>query len=222
MIMNQTLKRLFIAEDQTILRDLVCYVLKKSCPNVKVIGTSGNGQEAYQMCLEMQPDILVLDIMLPFLNGVEILRRLKAKLPNLRVLVFSEVCSRTVIRQAIEAGVDGFIEKDVELPELEKAIERVLMGETYFGPRIAELMRKIMSNPEEDQSLTNLTSRERQVLQLIAEGHTSKEIAQILQISYKTADTHRANIMEKLDMHNVAELTRFAISTGLTEKLKAI
>jgi DNA-binding NarL/FixJ family response regulator len=221
MIMNQTLKRLFIAEDQTILRDLVCHVLK-SCQNVTVIGTSGNGQEAYQRCLEMQPDILILDIMLPFLNGIEVLRRLKAKLPNLRVLVFSEVCSRTVIRQAIEAGVDGFIEKDVELPELERAIERVLSGETHFGPRIAELMRKIMSNPEEDQSLTNLTSRERQVLQLIAEGHTSKEIAQILNISYKTADTHRANIMEKLDMHNVAELTRFAISTGLTEKLKAV
>ena len=119
-------------------------------------------------------------------------------------------------------GVDGFLEKDISLTELEKAIERIIAGETYFGPKITETMRKIMLNPEQDNSLNSLTSRERQVLQLIAEGHTSKEIAKILNISYKTADTHRANIMDKLDKHNVAELTRYAISSGLTEKLKAL
>lgn len=219
--MTQTLKRVFIAEDQTILRDLVRRVVE-AYPQVVVVGVSGDGQDAYQQCLANHPDIVILDIMLPYLNGVEVLRRLKAKNPKVRILVFSEACSRSVIKQAIESGVDGFVEKDVELAELEKAIERIIAGETYFGPRVTDIMRKIMASPDEDNSLKSLTSRERQVLQLIAEGHTSKEIAQVLSISYKTADTHRANIMEKLDMHNVAELTRFAISSGLTEKLKAI
>jgi len=219
--MNASNKRAFIAEDQTILRDLIRRVLENH-PQVTVVGTSGDGQEAYQKCLELQPDVIILDIMLPYLNGVEVLRRLKTKSPQTRILVFSEACSRNVIKQAVEAGVDAFVEKDVELSELERAVDRVLVGETYFGPRVSDIMRRIMSNPDEDNSLHALTSRERQVLQLIAEGHTSKEIAQILNISYKTADTHRANIMEKLDMHNVAELTRFAISTGLTEKLRAV
>jgi len=219
--MNASNKRVFIAEDQTILRDLIRRVLE-NYPQVTVVGTSGDGQEAYQECLELQPDVIILDIMLPYLNGVEVLRRLKTKSPQTRILVFSEACSRNVIKQAVEAGVDAFVEKDVELSELERAVDRVLVGETYFGPRVSDIMRRIMSNPDEDNSLHALTSRERQVLQLIAEGHTSKEIAQILNISYKTADTHRANIMEKLDMHNVAELTRFAISTGLTEKLRAV
>ncbi len=219
--MSQNSKRVFIAEDQTILRDLVRQVIA-SYPQVTIVGVSGDGQDTCQRCLETKPDVVILDIMLPYLNGIEVLRRIKAKLPNTRILVFSEACSRTVIKQAIEAGVDGFIEKDVELKELEKAIERILAGETYFGPRVTDIMRKIMANPDEDNSLKSLTSRERQVLQLIAEGHTSKEIAQILNISYKTADTHRANIMTKLDMHNAAELTRFAISSGLTEKLKTV
>lgn len=219
--MTQSLKRIFIVEDQTILRDLVRRVVE-AYPQVAVVGTSGDGQDAYQQCIGIKPDIVILDIMLPYLNGVEVLRRLKSKLPNIRILVFSEACSRNVIKQSVEAGVDGFVEKDVELSELERAIERVIAGETYFGPRVTDVMRKIMSSPEEDNSLKSLTSRERQILQLIAEGHTSKEIAQILNISYKTADTHRANIMDKLDMHNVAELTRFAISSGLTDKLKVI
>lgn len=214
------MKTVFVAEDQTILRDLICRVLEQY-PQIQVIGTSGDGQEACERCLESKPDIVILDIMLPYLNGIEVLRRLKAKSNEIQILVFSEACSRNVIKQAIEAGVDGFIEKDVSLTELEKAIERVIAGGTFFGPRITEIMRKIMLNPEQDNSVNALTSRERQILQLIAEGHTSKEIAKILSISYKTADTHRANIMEKLDKHNVAELTRFAISSGITDTLKA-
>tara|TARA_B100000989_G_C19512686_1_gene459948 strand:- start:95 stop:742 length:648 start_codon:yes stop_codon:yes gene_type:complete len=215
------MKKVFIAEDQTILRDLICRVLDQY-PQIQVIGTSGDGQDAYERCLDQKPDIIILDIMMPYLNGIEVLRRLKAKNSKIQILVFSEAGSRNVIKQAIEAGVDGFLEKDISLTELEKAIERIIAGETYFGPKITETMRKIMLNPEQDNSLNSLTSRERQVLQLIAEGHTSKEIAKILNISYKTADTHRANIMDKLDKHNVAELTRYAISSGLTEKLKAL
>ena len=220
--LNETqTKTVFIAEDQTILRDLIGRVLQ-GFPNIRVVGACADGQQAVAQCLEIKPDIIILDIMMPLLNGIDVLRRIKAKLPNTRVLIFSEASSRSVIKQAIEAGVDGFIEKDVELRELEKALERVASGESYFGPRITEIMRKIMLNPEQDNSLKTLTSRERQILQLIAEGYTSKEIAKVLDISYKTADTHRSNIMDKLDMHSVAELTRFAISMGLTDKLKHI
>jgi DNA-binding NarL/FixJ family response regulator len=220
--LNETqAKTVFVAEDQTILRDLISRVLQ-GFPNIRVVGACGDGQKAVAQCLEIKPDIIILDIMMPLLNGIDVLRHIKAKLPNTRVLIFSEASSRSVIKQAIEAGVDGFIEKAVEIRELEKALERIASGESYFGPRITEIMRKIMLNPEQDNSLKTLTPRERQVLQLIAEGYTSKEIAKVIDISYKTVDTHRSNIMHKLDMHSVAELTRFAISMGLTDKLKHI
>ncbi|HQU09180.1 MAG TPA: response regulator transcription factor, partial [Opitutales bacterium] len=143
------MKKVFIAEDQTILRDLVKRVLE-GYPSVTVIGTSGDGQDAYERCLELRPDILILDIMMPQLNGVEVLKRLKAKIPGIKILVFSEACAKNVIKEAVECGVDGFIEKDIELAELERAIERILAGETHFGPRVTDLMRKIMQSPDED------------------------------------------------------------------------
>ncbi len=217
----QKIHKIFIAEDQTILRDLIARIFK-NLSHTEVVGTSGRGDEAYEKCLELKPDIVVLDVMMPHLNGLEVLRRLKSKLSRVKVMMFSEACTKQVIQQAIKAGADSFLEKDIELPELEKAIDRIVAGESYFGPKVTQVMRDIMQNPLQDESLDSLTTRERQILQLIAEGHTSKEIAKALNISNKTADTHRAHIMEKLNLHNVAELTRYAISVGLTDKMKSL
>jgi len=210
------MKTVYVVEDQTILRDLICRLLESN-PNITLVGSTGDGQEAVRFCEEKTPDVVVLDIMLPALNGVEILRRLKNRKPETRFLVFSAHPSRSLVRQSLEAGVDGFIEKNAGLEELEEAIGKVCAGQTYFGPHIVEIMREIMVHPDLNDAFEDLTAREREMLQLIAESYTSKEIAQKLDISVKTADTHRANLMRKLDVHDVAGLTRNAIAFGLVE-----
>ncbi|MFW5883095.1 MAG: LuxR C-terminal-related transcriptional regulator, partial [Verrucomicrobiota bacterium] len=166
-------------------------------------------------CVKHEPDFVILDVMLPELNGVEVLSRLKRDIPNAHILVFSGVTSKAVIKRVLRAGVSGYIEKDAGIDELENAIRRVAEGQSYFGPRIVEAMQEIMMNGGEDGGIECLTSREREILQLIAESCSNKEIAAKLCISARTADTHRTNIMRKLNIHDVAGLTRYALSNGL-------
>ncbi len=210
------MKRVVVVEDQTILRDLICRLLE-SYPGIEVIGAFADGHEALREILEKKPDIVVLDIMLPQLNGVEVLRQLKNADRKPDILVFSAFPSKNVVKKVLEAGIEGFIEKDANLNELEVAVEKIVAGQSYFGPRIVDIMREIMINPSQGDSLEELTPRERQVLQLIAESCTSKEIAAKLDISVKTADTHRANLMKKLGVHDVAGLTRQALAFGLID-----
>lgn len=208
------MKRVYVVEDQTILRDLIIRLLE-SYPDIEIVGSTGDGQEAVREILEKNPDILVLDIMLPNLNGIELLRQVRKGDHKPRVLVFSAFPSRSTVKKLLEAGIDGFVEKDAKLEDLEVAVEKIVAGKTHFGLGVVEIMREIMVNPQQSDSLEELTPRERQILQLIAESCTSKEIAQKLDISVKTADTHRANLMRKLDVHDVAGLTRQAIAFGL-------
>lgn len=210
------MKRVVVVEDQTILRDLICRLLG-SYPGIEIMDALGDGHEALKVILEKKPDLVVLDIMLPQLNGVEVLRQLKNSEKKPDVLIFSAFPSKNVVKKVLEAGIVGFIEKDANLDELEIAIEKVVAGQSYFGPRIVDIMREIMVNPNQGDSLEELTPRERQVLQLIAESCTSKEIAAKLDISVKTADTHRANLMKKLGVHDVAGLTRQALAFGLID-----
>lgn len=208
------MKKVYVVEDQTMLRDLICRLLS-SYPDIEIVGSSGDGMEGLKQIEALTPDIVVLDIMLPNLNGVEVLRRLSALERKPRTLVFSAFPSKHLVKKVLEAGIDGFVEKNANLSELETAIEKIVAGQTYFGLRIVDLMREIMVNPNQGDSLDELTPRERQILQLIAESYTSKEIARKLDISVKTADTHRANLMKKLDVHDVAGLTRTAMAFGL-------
>lgn len=210
------MKRVYVVEDQTILRDLINRLLE-SYPDIEVAGSTGDGQLAVAEIMSIQPDILVLDIMLPNLNGVELLRQIRKGTHKPRVLVFSAFPSKSTVKKLLEAGIDGFVEKDANLSDLEVAVEKIVAGQTHFGLRIVDIMREIMVNPNHSDSLEELTPRERQILQLIAESCTSKEIAAKLDISVKTADTHRANLMKKLDVHDVAGLTRQAIAFGLID-----
>lgn len=210
------MKRVVVVEDQTILRDLICRLLE-SYPGIEVVDALGDGHEALKVIQEKHPDIVVLDIMLPQLNGVEVLRQLKNEDRKPDILVFSAFPSKNVVKKVLEAGIEGFVEKDAKLDELEIAVEKIVAGQNYFGPRIVDIMREIMVNPNQGDSLDELTPRERQVLQLIAESCTSKEIAAKLDISVKTADTHRANLMRKLGVHDVAGLTRQALAFGLID-----
>ena len=212
-----TMIKVVIIEDETMLRDFVVETLS-DYPDCKIMGTYRDGIQAWEGCIEHEPDFAILDVNLPSLNGIEILHRIKQKLPNTKVLLFSGYFTSGTIRKALKAGVDGIIEKTAGLAEMHKALQKVMAGQTYFGPKVVNILREIMINPEMDDSLEILSEREKEVLQLIAEGYSTKAIADKLSISIKTAGTHRANLMQKLDLHGVAELTRFAIAQGLVKE----
>ena len=154
--------------------------------------------------------------MLPNLNGTEVLRRFTKNIPDTRVLIFSGYQTPSLVRELLKAGAHGFVEKAAPLSELRKGIEIVSSGGSYFGPDVAQLLRHAMADPRSSESGINiLTKREREILQLIAESNSTREIASMLSISVKTAENHRTNLMRKLDLHDVASLTRYAISNGL-------
>lgn len=214
--LNIEMKKVIVIEDQTIMRDLICQLVE-SYAGMEVIAQSGDGAEGYELCLEHAPDLVILDIMLPNLNGSEVLRRLKAKNPKINILVFSAASSNSMVNRLLKSGVTGYIEKDAGLAELEKAIDLVSDGRSYFSPRVVDVMRELMVSGGQDDSLESLTTREREIVQLIAESYSNKEIAAKLGMSVRTADTHRTNIMKKLDLHDVAALTRWAIANKLVD-----
>jgi DNA-binding NarL/FixJ family response regulator len=214
------MKRLIIVEDQTAVREMLVEILRHD-PSYLLSGECGDGQSALALCLEVKPDLLILDAKLPGLNGVDILRRLGKKLPDMRVLIFSGHENPVLIREMLEAGAHGFIEKTAGLGEFKKGLQTVANGGTYFGPAVAALLRDVVANPEASSASDFLTAREREILQLVAESHSTREIAAKLGISVKTVDNHRTNLMRKLNLHDVASLTRYALETGLIEQKKA-
>lgn len=184
-------------------------------PSYKIVGECGDGQKALTLIVEAKPDVLVLDARLPGLSGVDILRRLNKQLKSTRVLVFSGYETPALVREMLEAGAHGFIEKTAGLVEFKKGLETVANGGTYFGPGVAALLRNVVANNTPEGSPDVLTDREREILKLVAESHSTREIAQKLEISVKTVDNHRTNLMRKLNLHDVASLTRYALETGL-------
>lgn len=208
--------RLIIIEDQTAIREMLVEILRTE-PDYVLVGESGDGQSALALCLQEKPDLLVLDAKLPGLNGVDLLRRVVRQLPKVRVLVFSGYENPVLVREMLEAGAHGFVEKTAGLFVFKKGLETVARGGTYFGPSVAALMRDVVANPAASQTADFLTEREREILQLVAESHSTKEIALKLGISVKTVDNHRTNLMRKLNLHDVASLTRYALDIGLIE-----
>ena len=215
------MKRLVIVEDQTAIREMLVEILRLD-NNYQLVGESGDGQQALSMCLELKPDLLVLDAKLPGLNGVDILRRLVKKHPSVRVLVFSGHENPVLVREMLEAGAHGFVEKTAGLMEFKQGLVTVANGGTYFGPAVAALLRNVVANPATSNAPDFLTDREREILQLVAESHSTKEIAAKLGISVKTVDNHRTNLMRKLNLHDVASLTRYALEVGLIEPKKTV
>ena len=214
------MKRLVIIEDQTAIREMLAEILRTDA-SIKIVGESGDGQSAYQLCVELKPDVIVLDAKLPGLNGVDLLRRLNKVLNNLRVLVFSGHENPVLVREMLEAGAHGFVEKTAGLFEFKKGLETVANGGTYFGPAVAALLRNVVAHPGASTSSDFLTDREREILQLVAESYSTKEIAAKLGISVKTVDNHRTNLMRKLNLHDVASLTRYALEIGLIEQKRS-
>lgn len=210
--------KVIIIEDQTAIREMLELVIQGE-EGFSVAGSTGDGFEGLELCEKEQPDLVILDIMLPGLHGVELLRRLQKSCPEVRVLVFSGHQNTVLVQDAVGAGAHGFVEKVASLTELKTGIRVVANGGTYFGPEVAALLREAMINPQKaTQGLNVLTPREREVLRLITESYSTKQIGVKLGISAKTADNHRTNLMRKLGIRDVVSLTRYAIQLGLVEE----
>lgn len=208
--------RVILADDHRLVRSGVRSLLE-SIPGVTVVGEAGNGHEALDLVTRLEPDIAVLDVTMPGLNGLEVSARLRGAAPRTRVIVLTMHAGEIYVAQALRAGVAGYLLKDSAVTELEAALQAVSEGETYLSPAVA---RAVVSSLRGGQGLpadplAGLTSRQREVLQMIAEGRTTKEIAAELSVSAKTIETHRAQLMDRLGIHDVPGLVRFAIRCGL-------
>jgi DNA-binding NarL/FixJ family response regulator len=207
--------RVLLADDHALVRAGLRKLLE-SLPGVEVVAEAGDGREAVALVVSKDPDLALLDIAMPGLNGLEAAARIVAEHPRTRVLLLSMHGSEEHVLQALRAGASGYLLKDAALTELELAIEAVRNGETYLSPAISrhvgEYVRRTGAEATERESLT---LRQREILQLIAEGNSTKQIAALLGVSVKTVETHRAQLMEKLDIHEVAGLVRYAIRIGL-------
>ena len=204
--------RLVLIDDHHVMRELVRFQLGRSEPDrYEIVGEGSTGQEAVDICLKTYPDLLLLDLMLPGMNGVEVYRRLKPRLPQLKVLYFSASVKTPLIAEGLELGAAGFVGKPRPWSTVLEAVNLVAQGGKYFDPSVAHLAGKSARQPEMEE----LTGREREVTQLIAEGHSTKEIASLLGVSAKTIDKHRTRLMEKLRVHDAVAVTRYAILSGL-------
>ena len=184
-----------------------------------VVGEASDGEEAVQMVLDKQPDVVIMDIWMPRLSGIDATRRIGKRDCDSKILVLSMHESRTYVEEVLRAGASGYIVKNSAATELIQAIDAVCGGASYLSPTITRQVVDAIARPGDasPSGVAMLTDREREVLQLIAEGLSSKQIANMLGISLKTVDSHRSNLMEKLDIHKVSGLVRFAIRAGLVE-----
>jgi len=205
-----------LADDHTLVRAGIRALVEK-LPNVKVVGEAKDGREAILLVRELQPDLVLMDIAMPGLNGLEATARICKEIPKVRVIILSMYANEEYVREAIEAGAAGYLVKKSAAVELEQAITAVAGGENYFSPLVsATVINNRGGRLSADRALIErLTPRQREILQLIAERHATKEIAVILNISVKTVETHRAQLMQRLNIHDVPGLVRFAIRAGL-------
>ena len=207
--------RVLIADDHGLVRTGIAALLS-AMPEIEVVGQAANGEEAIEMVANLQPDVLLLDLIMPGISGIATLARIRDGHPATRVLVLSMHSSQELVAHALSLGASGYILKDAAPDELEKGIEAVMAGRRWLSEQIA----KIAVAPGNSQSaslrrINSLSERQRQVLTLLAEGHSRRSISEQLNLSIKTVETHCAQIMEKLNIHDVPGLVRYAIREGL-------
>lgn len=212
--------RVLVADDHTIVREGV-RILLEAQPDIEVVGEAADGQEALARVRELQPDIVLIDIAMPNLNGLEATRAIKREYPNVQTIALTMYESDEYFFQILNAGASGYILKKAASADLLSAIRAVYAGEVFLYPSVArrlvsDYLSRVKSG-EEKSSYDGLTAREREVLKLIAEGHTNQAIADKLVISPSTVQTHRTRIMQRLNLHNRAELIQYAIRKGLLD-----
>jgi DNA-binding NarL/FixJ family response regulator len=209
--------RILLADDHRLIRAGIRALLEP-IEGVEVVAETGDGQECLALIAEHRPDVVLLDITMPGLNGLEVAERVSRVSPATQIVILSMHANESYVAQALRSGVAGYLLKDSAVPELPLALEAVTGGETYLSPAISRhvvdgFLRREAN--QEDDPLSTLTPRQREILQLIAEGHGTKEIAGILELSVKTVENHRAQLMERLGIRDVAGLVRLAIRSGL-------
>lgn len=208
--------RILLADDHKLVRAGFRAMLEK-ISNVEIVAETGDGTEAFELIMEHRPDIALIDITMPSLSGVEVARRVAAEAPEVRIIILSMHTTEDYIGRAIRAGVAGYVLKNADPVELELAIRAARKGEVYLSPAVSKSLVEGYSRrlAEDDTLEEQLTARQREVLQLIAEGQTTKDMARKLNVSIKTVETHRKLLMDRLNIHDVAGLVRYAIRIGV-------
>lgn len=210
--------RIIIADDHEIVRNGLCSLFEKDL-DFEVIGEADNGRNAVRITLELAPDVVIMDIAMPDLNGIEAARQIIAALPRTKVIALSMHAERRYVMEMLKAGASGYILKDNAYEELASAIRTTLNNRTYLSPQVTDI---VIGDYVQQLQMVNssvfslLSSREREVLQLLAEGSSTAQIAERLCLSVKTIETYRQHLMEKLNIRSIAELTKYAIREGLT------
>lgn len=207
--------RLAVIDDHALVRAGLRSLLE-GLPGVQEVREAGDGQEALMLIETYRPDVMFMDVHMPRLNGLEALGRITSEHPHVRVVVLSMYSTEEYVLRALKAGAAGYVLKDAEPEELEAAVRAVIRGDSYLCSRISKLVTAYVQRAAQgNDPLERLTPRQREVLQLIAEGHTTKEIARILDLSVKTVDTYRSQLMQLLEVRNVTGLVKQAIRMGL-------
>lgn len=209
---------ILLGDDHTLVRQGLRKILEEQ-PEWEVVAEASDGRETVRQALSLEPDVVVLDIGMPLLNGIEATRQIARRYPNINILILSMHAEEAYITQAMKAGARGYLLKDSADTELIRAVAAVATGKSFFSPAVAKVMlddyvRHLSEKGIVDRFET-LSEREREIFQLIAEAHSNKEIADLLSISPATVETHRAHILQKLDVHNTAELVLYAVRRGI-------
>jgi two-component system, NarL family, response regulator NreC len=210
--------KVLLADDHKIVRDGLRTLLEKHA-DIAVLGEAEDGREALQLAGKLSPDVVVMDIAMPELNGIEATRQILSEHPGIKIVALSMHSDKRFVSEMLKAGASAYLLKDCAFEELIAAIRTIMKGKIYLSPGIAGVVLAdyIRSDRKSEPSVfSQLSDREREVLQLMTEGKTTKEVAAQLNVSIKTVETHRTNIMTKLDIHSIAELTKYAIREGLT------
>ena len=209
--------RILLADDHTVVRQGLRKVVEES-PDWEVVAEAGDGREAVRQAEELKPDVAIVDIAMPLLNGIEATRQIVKRSPSTRILVLTMHSDEAYVNQILKAGATGYLLKDSADVDLIQAVSAVAKGQSFFSPAVARLMLDDYTRQLSDYVTDRyelLSDREREIFQLIAEGKANKEIAALLSISLSTVETHRARIMEKLDLHSAAEIVLYAVRRGV-------
>lgn len=211
--------RVLLADDHKIMREGLKALLDDS-PDIQVVGLAANGREALRQTAELQPDVVVMDLNMPEMDGIEATRQLLAGDPVAKVLILSMVTDRNCVLECLKAGARGYLVKDCAAEELQTAISALAAGESFLCTKVAQVVISDYVQRDRVEADTTtaalLSKREQEILRMIADGRNTKEIAFAFDCSVKTVEVHRTNIMKKLDLHSIAELTKYALREGLT------